>query len=296
MASLGCQPPSGWSMVGAAPTYSAFAGILCGFLFAGITTLITTDRRDSSGSERPAEGAPNSAAEVRARVDRSAALMLFLPSFLCLVVSCFLFGEVSGDQVCVRADVGGLFASSFLAVGTLGIFSGISWLLDVYVESNEELRRTSTIFTYISYGIVLVALLVYAEDFIKDIFNNKPPRYILGVLPVYALTLIAFAVAAHRRSSRGRSGGRRAQFTAIYFPAAFVLATILTLSLLNSYGPAAWHSLNDWKVYLALGVALSFPGVIMIAYARSLPGLSVQRTDVGVETATRTRDRSRAEA
>jgi hypothetical protein len=175
MASPGCQAPRGWSMQAAAPTYSAFAGVLCGFLFLGITTLMTTDRREPTEAGKAAAGAHASEVSGRVRIDRTAALMLFLPAFLCLVVSCFLFGEVSGDQVCARGDIGGLFASSFLAVGTLGIFGGISWMLDAYGESNEELRRASAAFIYISYCIVMSALLVYAEDFSRTFLTTSRP-------------------------------------------------------------------------------------------------------------------------
>jgi hypothetical protein len=216
--------------------------------------------------------------------------MLFLPAFLCLVVSCFLFGEVSGDQVCVRGDIGSLFASSFLAVGTLGIFGGISWMLDAYGESNEELRRASATFVYISYCIVMSALLVYAEDFIKDIFDNKPPGYALGLLEVYGLSLVIAVVVARRRSGQGERGARRVQLTSTYFPAAFTIATIVTLTVINSQGPAAWRSLKDWRVYLALSVALIFPGVIVTSYASSLPDLRFKRVSTTTAIPRKTSD------
>ena len=90
-------------MLAAAPAYSALVGILGGFLSLGILTLMTERRyRDRSKKiiDKALTGAR--ARDGRTIIDRSRTLMLFLPAFLCLLVSSFVFGEVSGDQVCTR--------------------------------------------------------------------------------------------------------------------------------------------------------------------------------------------------
>jgi hypothetical protein len=285
MANPGCHLPSGWNMLDAAPAYSAFAGILGGFLFLGIVTLMTERRYPDSSNQASVDTGNGARAQAdKKMVNRSRTLMLFLPAFLSLVVSSFLFGEVSGEQVCARGYVGGIFASSLLAVGALGVFSGIGWMLDAYGESDEDLRLTSAIFTYISYFIVIVSLLASSVDFIKDTFDNKPPAYALGPVIAYG-PLLMISVAATRKWFMPTEHGRpQAQLAAVYFPVAYMVVMAIILSVLNSYGPAEWRSLNDWKVYLALSVTLFFPAVTMIVYTRSLPDVHRKKTSAPATT------------
>lgn len=274
-----CQLPTGWDLLGAAPAYSAFAGILSGFLFLGIVTLLTersnsysADNEGQAGIETAGERASARSQPAKKAVNRSRALMLFLPAFLNLVGSSFTFGLVSGEQVCARGSVEGIFASSLLGVGALGVFNGISWMLDAYGESNEDLRRVSIVITYIWYFAVVGALEIFSVYIIDDAFDNRPPSYALVALIVYGPLLMISVTATRIWFMPDESGWNRAQFAAVYLPAAYAVIVLIIDSLLNSYHPAEWQSLDDWKTYLALSVALFFPAATVIAYARFLPG------------------------
>lgn len=277
MANSGCSLPSGWNMLDAAPAYSAFAGILGGFLFLGIMTLLT-DRRDPDSASGKAdretdkhEGGTDTL-RGRQRVDRSRTLMLFLPALLCLLASSFGFGEASGDQVCTRGYIGGMFASSLLAVGALAVFCGIAWMLDAYDESNDQLRRTAAIFIYISYVVIIASLLAGATDLIDNAFDNKPPGYVQLLLVLYVLLLlISTAVTRKWFMPKKEDSRARAHLAAVYFPAAYLVIIVIIEAGLNTYGPAEWRSFDDWKVYLTLGVSMFFPALTMIAYTRALP-------------------------
>jgi hypothetical protein len=259
MATQGCHLPSGWNMLDAAPAYSAFAGILAGFLFLAVVTLMT-------GRRYPARTATKSAG-------RSSALMLFLPALLSLVISSFLFGEVSGDQVCARGFVGGIFASSFLGIGALGGFTGIVWMLEAHSVPDRDLRRASIAFIYISYFIVVASLVAECIDIIDNAFQNNPPGYAIGPLIGYGPALIAAIVATRKWFMPDDDNYPRAQLAAVYVPYAYVVIAGITLATLNLFHPAEWRSLHDWKVYVTLGVALFFPAATVIAYARSLPSM-----------------------
>ena len=279
MAGPGCDLPTGWHLLGAAPAYSAFAGILSGFLFLGIITLMTKrvnsdspNGSNQAGAERPEQGSVAvNTQPPRATIDRSRSLMLFLPAFLSLLGSSFAFGLVSGEQVCARGYDEGIIASSLLAVGALGVFNGISWMLDAYGASNDDLRRTSIIITYIAYILVVGTLEIFSVYIINDAFDNEPPSYALVPLVVYGPLVIMSVVATRKWFPTDESSRARAELNAVYFPAGYVLIALLTGSLLNAYHPAEWQSLNDWKTYLVLSVALFFPAVTVVVYARSLP-------------------------
>jgi len=276
MANPSCHLPGGWSILDAGPAYSTLAGVLGGFLFLGIITLMTEGRNPDNNSGRRGAQArnqrngtsnpPSSRAIIRART-----LMLFLPALLSLLVSSFLFAEVTGEQVCNRGYIEGVLAASLLAIGALGIFSGIAWMLEVYHESNEDLRRTSVTFTYISYFIVIASLTVSGVDIISDAFNNNPPGYALGLLIAYAPLLLISVVIVRKWFVPKESHRSGSQLAAVYVPAIYVVITLVLYAVLTSYNPSEWGSLNDWKTYLALSVALFFPAVTVIIYARALP-------------------------
>jgi len=255
-------------MLDAAPAYATFAGVLGGFLFLGIITLLAV-----RGDPDKLEGGTRTQRD-RQRLDRARTLMLFLPALLCLIVSSFGFGEASGDQVCIRGYIGGMFASSLLAVGALAVFCGIAWMIDAYGSSNdkpdEELRRAAAIFIYISYAVIIASLLAGAVDLIDNVFDNKPPGYVHVLLVLYVLLLVVSAVVT-RKWFTPRKNSVMAQLVAVYFPAAYLVLIVIIEAMLNTYGPAEWRSFADWKVYLTLGVSMFFPALTMIAYLRALP-------------------------
>jgi hypothetical protein len=141
-----CSLPGGWSFLAAAPAYSAFAGVLSGFLFLGVITLMTERSRfEGSGDSSSSQGTVYDSRSG----SRDRALMLFLPALLSLLISSFLFGEVSGDQVCARGYTEGILAASLLAMRAIGVFGGIGWMVDVYATSNRDLRLTANVFIYL---------------------------------------------------------------------------------------------------------------------------------------------------
>ena len=278
MAGTGCNLPNGWSMLSAAPSESAFAGILGGFLFLGIVTLMTEQSHPGGRTQNSSRHCHSSTARnyyERRTVNRERALMLFLPAFLSLLVSSFMFAEVSGEQVCSRAYAEGIFAASFLGIGGLGVFCGICWMLDVYATENRDLRRTSVIFTFISFFVVIALLADSGEDVIEDAFDNRAPWYAIDPLIIYG-PLLLISIAAARKYFMPKNGHRtRAQLTAVAFPAAYAVIAVILYSVLTSSPPSAWPSngLDDWKIYLTVRVALFFPAITMLVYARALPDI-----------------------
>ncbi len=165
-----------------------------------------------------------------------------------------------------------MFASSLLAVGALAVFCGIAWMLDAYDESDVELKRTATIFIYISFMIIIASLLAGAVDLIDNAFDNKPPGYVHVLFALYLLLLL-ISVGVTRKWFMPKKDRHRAvaQLAAVYFPAAYLVIIAIIEAALNTYGPAEWRSFDDWKVYLTLTVSMFFPALTMIAYTRALP-------------------------
>lgn len=269
-----CQLPNGWNFLASAPAYSAFAAILAGFLFLGIITLMTEKARSRATKVEGQED--NHETHIPSR---EAALMLFLPALLTLLVSSFLFGEVSGEQVCARGFTEGTYAAGLLAVGGTGVFSGIGWMLNVY-PADKELRRTANIFTFISFIIVIALLANSGQHIINSVFDNKAPWYAIVPIIIYSLLLlISVSIVRLRFMPTQESGARAARLAAVYFPAFYVLMVVIAYSIMTQYAPKSWPAtnLNDWKSFLAVSIGLFFPGVNLIVYARAIPRRSSTR-------------------
>ena len=277
MADPSCHLPGGWNVIDAGPAFSTLAGVLGGLLFLGIITLMIEGGNPGNNSgqrgvqargQRNGTGTPP---DMQAII-RTRTLMLFLPAFLSLLVSSFLFANVTGEQICNRGYIEGIFASSLLAIGALGIFNGIAWMLEVYGESNKDLRRVVVTFTYISYFIVIAFLADSGINIISNAFNDNPPGYALGLLIAYAPLLLISVVIVREWFMPKESHRSGSQLAAVYVPAIYVVITVVLYALVTaSYNPSQWRSLNDWKAYLALSVVLFFPAVTVIVYARALP-------------------------
>lgn len=250
-----CQLPGGWSMIASAPSHSQFASVVGGFIFTGIVLLIEG-------------GKPNRDSKAR----RVPALMLFLPALLSLLVSSFLFSEVAGEQTCIRAYAGGVLAAGLLGVGAVGVFSGVSWLLDVYGEQHHDLITTSKVVTFTAYGVVIALLTVSGADFLDNAFNGKIPSYALVSIIAYAPVILAILWLIHRFfMPKDDAAHWRSLRHAVYLPIFAVVVTALVYGILASASPANWGSFYDWKTFLELGISMVFPAIAIVAYARALP-------------------------
>ena len=264
-------------MLNAAPAYSASAGILGGFVFLSIITLITVRSAESDASLARSSGRSyrlrvgQQSRRAKREINRGRALMLFLPALIDLLVSSFLFGEVTGEQSCVRGYIEGVLSASLLAIGALAVFIGIVWMLDSYGESFNNLRQASEAFTVIAFLVIVALLAVSGWDVVNNAFNGSPPAWAEAAVIAYGpLLLIALSYARHRLTP-GDDGRQKILLTAVYAPAAYLVLIVVLYAILTSYSKAQWHSFNDWKAYLSLAVGLFCPGIIMIVYASALP-------------------------
>ena len=264
-------------MIDAAPTHSAFSGILGGFLFAGLIVLMTERKTRHHGDSSPAEGVTADRHEsLRVRT-----LMLFLPALLSLLVASFLFSEVAGEQSCARGYMAGILAGGLLGMGGLGVFSGIAWMLEIYGEAQQDLRHASVIVTYTAYVIVASLLAVSGVDVIQNVFDNKVPAYASVPVIAYGPLLLVALVVVRRWFQPEEDAHAKALLYAAYAPMIYVAVTVVTYAWLTSYSPEQWRSLDDWKTYLALSISLLLPAITMIVYLRALPPFSFPREKAG---------------
>jgi hypothetical protein len=172
----------GWSMVASAPTNSTFAGLLAGFVFTGVTILIT----------RP--GPRN-----------TQALGLLSCAFVVLGFDSYLFSLVAGaasDTDCSRVWAEGIPSSGMLAVGGLAVVTGISWLLAATGEQSAEVAgvngstiRLDSLSRVMAHGVAFaVALLLAATliDYGQFAFGGRA-GFALGVTSIVSTAIVLVA-------------------------------------------------------------------------------------------------------
>ncbi|WP_405844628.1 hypothetical protein [Streptomyces sp. NBC_01518] len=108
-----------WNPIGSAGAFSAFCGILAGFVFSGVVMVI--GQQNSAGGDGHA----------------SRGLRLLMPSFFGLAVASYLYSVVTGELVCRRALVEQLFVGGILAANAVVVIAALSWLFLAYGRNSD---------------------------------------------------------------------------------------------------------------------------------------------------------------
>ena len=141
-----------WSPIKSAPAHSTLAGVLAGLVFAGIIVLLTDRRKDHAKAE-----------------ERTRAMTLLLAAFVVMAFDSFLFGAVSGEQVCLRGWTRTMLSAGLLGLGTVGIFTGISWAFHAYDDASGIATRLSVVNAYVVAFVTSYHLYVTASGYLNDI-------------------------------------------------------------------------------------------------------------------------------
>ncbi|WP_329347388.1 hypothetical protein OG226_01265 [Streptomyces sp. NBC_01261] len=111
--------PLDWNPIGSAGAFSAFCGILAGFVFSGVVMVI--------GQQNPMGGDGHA----------SRGLRLLMPSFFGLAVTSYLYSVVTGELVCRRALVEQLFVGGVLAANAVVVIAALAWLFLAYGRNSD---------------------------------------------------------------------------------------------------------------------------------------------------------------
>ncbi|MEO3754529.1 hypothetical protein [Streptomyces sp. B6B3] len=112
-----------WSPIASSGAMSAFSGIVAGFVFAGLVTVI--------GVKNPPAGDGHA----------SRGLRLLLPCFFGLAVVSYLYAVTAGELVCARAHTEALLAGAALGADAIVVVVALAWLLLAYQrDRHREVR------------------------------------------------------------------------------------------------------------------------------------------------------------
>lgn len=138
-----------------APAYSQLAAVLASFVFAAIVLALGTPPKNKSVK------------------DISLPLASSFSAFLSLLVSCYLFATLSGEQTLLRAHVFGYAASFIFSLAALQLILSLAW----YFSDYETVRAVHRVVYWFVQGIIAVISL-HAVDTSVDlraIATNQAP-------------------------------------------------------------------------------------------------------------------------
>ena len=107
-----CTHGHDWSPIAAAPSQSLIAGVIAGFLFAGIVVVLSQRTRRHQDSTR--------------------ALKLMLTAFLGLVVTSYLYATLAGEETCPRAETEAVLNGGVLGICGIVLIVSLTWLVAAY--------------------------------------------------------------------------------------------------------------------------------------------------------------------
>lgn len=181
---------TGFSVIHSAAAYSTLAGVVAGVLFTGVVLLVGTSNSDSDGEKR-----------------RKRALLVMVPTFVSLLICSFLFGAVSGEQVCGRAEVEVYAVGSLLAAAGVGTLQAITWMLASLEGDHRALMDIVAVTRLVVAMFGLAQLGVTTNDFLARYGNPFGPRVlVLVVLGIGLLMMIGFGWAYFRHAEFERVG------------------------------------------------------------------------------------------
>lgn len=281
---------TGWSPVESASANSQLAGVLAGFVFAGIVMVLT---------------------EGKISTLRVATLRLFIAGFIVLGLDSYSFSILTGDiaeGACGRVWTESLIASGMLVVGTVAVISGISWLLAAYIENQgnatpeqsvlghiEAMRIVERLLRRSVYGITVMTVILLstvAHDYVNVAFHDRPkPWWATWISPVYVLLVGAAMIGAAWQQQRTcaqaetNAGEPSSLALSVAFTGAVSYAIVGTgaIGFITSTPTSFWNPIPGAVAFITVAIVLIMPVPTILTLIYAMPRHGVASADPGLD-------------
>ncbi|WP_405526413.1 hypothetical protein OG592_02660 [Streptomyces avidinii] len=162
-----------WSSIASAESMSSFCGIMAGFVFAGLITVI--------GQKNPT-GRDGHASRV---------LKLLLPCFIGLATASYLYALISGELLCTRAITEQLFAGAILAADALVVIAALAWLLPTYDRNKHGEVRFFRGLAQFAAQFSMLMLIVASDGFINSVLHRRAAGWATALVWASGVLLMA---------------------------------------------------------------------------------------------------------
>jgi hypothetical protein len=260
----------GWNVVTAATANSQLAGVLAGFVFAGIIFLFG-----------------------RSGLRNIQALTLLSSAFVVLAFDSYLYGLVVGgadDTKCSRVWSESMPAGGMLALGGAAVVTALCRLAAEYADQDQEklgisfkraadhLHGMSRLLVYGVTVAVSLLLVSASNEYLAVSFENKVPTWLsISIFLVPAAVGTAVGVLeVHQRRQKGQAGEAPSFSLSLSIVSyALVIYTVLgstVAGVLTVLPDDQWSlPLRPWVLIVGLLFGLVLPGVLLVVLTLAAP-------------------------
>ncbi len=275
---------SAWDVISAAGALSQLAGVIAGFVFAGVIVLLSQPRPHTSTGAQQSGSA------------RLRALIPFFATFVAMGLNAYVFalltGE-SGDQSCRRVWTATAVASGMLAIGTVAAVSGIILLVRAYLAREDlttsdtrQLSNLERMLTVTIWSLALVSpglLLQRVYEFLRVWYDGN--LHGLGWLWFIAIgaacTVVVLGAVTPSLTSRlihGREGNPAVTYDRLLFFAGvctvvYSVAGTAVVGFFLGVAPASWASTPAAVPWIVAVTVAVLPSVAIGGWLYSVHGI-----------------------
>jgi hypothetical protein len=273
MLGMGGCPGAAWNVISAAGPLSQLAGVIAGFVFAGVIVLLSQPRPSTVASEQQTGSA------------RLRALIPFFATFVAMGLNAYVFGLLAGEEPgdsCRRVWTATAVASGMLAIGTVASVCGIVLLVRAYLArehlSNSDTRQLGYLERILTVTIRLLAvvapalLLQRVYEFLRvwyggDLHGVGWLWIVFGIAAVVALIIFRTVppTVAHFD---------RALFFAGFCTVAYSVAGTALVGFFLGVGPAQWHTTPSFVPWTVAVLAVVLPAAAIGGYLYAIRGIT----------------------
>ncbi|WP_328369850.1 hypothetical protein OG800_44515 [Streptomyces sp. NBC_00445] len=275
-----CESGAGgidWSSIASAESMSSFCGIMAGFVFAGLVTVI--------GQRNAVDGDGHA----------SRGLKLLLPCFVSLATASYLYALTSGELVCIRAVTEQLFSGAILAADAVVVIIALAWLLPAYDRNKHGEVVFFRGLIQFSAQFSSLMLIVSSEAFKNSVLHQRAAGWSTAMVWGSGVALMAAVLffwwkplpaapvvpsppppgvtttaewATHWRDEILLNGRVRvASRTTVAVGGVLAVAAGWVVGVSYDH----WTAMPPWLVYTLGEAALVLPGVVIVTAVRAVP-------------------------
>lgn len=276
-------PGTSWDTVTAATALAQLAGVIGGFVFAGIVVLLSQPRPET---DRAAQQAGS---------DRLRALIPFIATFIAMGLNAYVFGLISGEarDACRRVWTATVIASGMLAIGTVATICGLILLVRAYLARHNlsdsdkpqlaNLERVLRVTLRLTVFVAIGLLVQRVYEYVRVWYSDRLPELSWVLVPVVlaGFGLIIWASGRAGRVLRLVDGPadatidfydkdlfRAGLLTVVYSMAGSGLVGVFLGVLLD------WDHVPGFIPWVVAAGVIGVPSLAIAAWARAIRGIT----------------------
>ncbi|WP_117214554.1 hypothetical protein [Allorhizocola rhizosphaerae] len=276
-------PGTSWDTVAAAQALAQLAGVIGGFVFAGMVVLLGQPRPET---DRAAQQAGS---------DRLRALTPFIATFIAMGLNAYVFGLIAGEakDACRRAWTATAIASGMLAIGTVATICGLILLVRAYLARHNlsdsdkpqlaNLERVLRVTLWLTVMVALGLLVQRVYEYLNVWHAGAPPGLAWLLIPVLLIGFAGVVWTATKSGRLKRFIDGPAGVTIDYFDRDLFRAGLLTVSY-SIVGAALvglflgvlldWDHVPGFIPWLVAAWVIGVPSLAIGAWARAIRGIT----------------------